>query len=134
MLVGPYGDDSVYRIRKKLMSSGFKPQVFERGSRNLAIYGGCDTMNRLLRSERRLRDGQAQVEDCVISWETYSTHAMVTFAQENSIIATGDGKWVKRGITYQRDAFVYRKNDDGSQTLMEIQFAGMSHALVFDKS
>jgi len=133
VLVGPYGDDNVEGIRKKLMSSGFKPQVFERGSRNLAIYGGCDTMNRLLRSERRVRDVEAQVEDCVISWETYSTHAMVTFAQENSIVAAGDGKWVKRGIKYQHDAFVYRKNDDGSQTLIEIQFAGMSHALVFDK-
>jgi hypothetical protein len=74
------------------------------------------------------------VEDCVISWETYSTHAMVTFVQESNIIATADGKWVKRGIRYQRNAFVYRKNDDGSQTLIEIQFAGMSHALVFDKS
>jgi hypothetical protein len=41
---------------------------------------------------------------------------------------------VKRGIRYDRDAFVYRKNDDGSQTLIEIQFAGMSHALVFEKS
>jgi hypothetical protein len=29
---------------------------------------------------------------------------------------------------------VYRKNDDGSQTLLEIQFAGMSQALVFEKS
>ena len=134
VLVGPYGDDNAEGIRMRLMSSGFKPQVFERGSRNLAIYGGCDTMNRLLRSQRRLRDVQAQVEDCVISWETYSTHAVVTFAQENGIVATGDGKWVKHGITYQRDAFVYRKNDDGSQTLIEIQFAGMSHALVFDKS
>jgi len=74
------------------------------------------------------------VEDCVISWETYSTQAMVTFVQESNIIATADGKWVKRGIRYQRNAFVYRKNDDGSQTLIEIQFAGMSHALVFDKS
>lgn len=134
VLVGPYGDDDVEAIRKKLMSSGFTPQVFERGSRNFAIYGGCDTMHWLLRSERRPRGVRPEVEDCVISWETYSTHAVVTFAKENSIVATGDGKWVKRGITYQRDAFVYRKNDDGSQTLIEIQFAGMSHALVFDKS
>jgi hypothetical protein len=74
------------------------------------------------------------VEDCAISWETYSTHAKVKFVQENSIVATADGKWVKREARYQRDAFVYRKNDDGSQTLIEIQFAGMSHALVFDKS
>ncbi len=134
VLAGPYNDDNVDGIRKKLVANGFKPQVFERGSRNLAIYGGCDTMNRLLRSARTLRDINAQVEDCLISWETYSTHAAVTFAQENKVVGTGDGKWVNRGIRYQHEAFVYRKNDDGSQTLIEIQFAGMSHALVFEKS
>jgi PilZ domain-containing protein len=134
VLVGPYGDDNAEEIRMKLMSSGFKPQVFERGSRNLTIYGGCDTMGRLLRSERTPRGVQIELEDCALSWETYSTHAMVTFAQENTIVATADGKWVKRGIRYKRDAFVYRKNDDGSQTLIEIQFAGMSHALVFNES
>jgi hypothetical protein len=134
VLVGPYGDDNADGIRTKLMSSGFKPQVFERGSRNLTIYGGCDTMGRLLHSERTPKGVQMQLEDCAISWETYSTHAMVRFAQENSIVATADGKWVKRGVRYDRDAFVYRKNDDGSQTLIEIQFSGLSHALVFNKS
>jgi hypothetical protein len=134
VLVGPYTDDKAEEIRKKLTSSGFKPQVFERGSRNLAIYGGCDTMNRLLRSVKTPRGLQMQLQDCTISWETYSTFAMVKFGQENSIFATADGKWVKRGVRYNRDAFVYRKNDDGSQTLIEIQFAGMSHALVFNRS
>jgi hypothetical protein len=134
VLVGPYGDDNFEEIRMKLMSSGFKPQVFERGSRNLSIYGGCDTMGRLLRSERMPRGAQAGLEDCALSWETYSTHARVTFAQENTIVARADGKWVNRGIRYSRDAFVYRTNNDGSQTLVEIQFAGMSHALVFNKS
>ena len=134
VLVGPYGDDKAEEIRKKLMSSGFKPQVLERGSRNLSISGGCDTMGRLLRSERRPRGVEMQLEDCAISWETYNTHALVAFAQNSSIVATADGKWVKLGIRYDRDAFVYRRNDDGSDTLIEIQFAGMSHALVFNKS
>ena len=134
VLVGPYADDKVEEIRKKLTSSGFEPQVFERGSRNLTIYGKCDAMGRLLRSAKAPRGLQMQLEDCAISWETYSTFAMVRFAQENSIVATVNGKWVKRGIRYDRDAFVYRNNDDGSQTLIEIQFAGMNHALVFNKS
>jgi PilZ domain len=134
LLVGPYDDDSAEGIRRKLISSGFKPQVFERGSRNLTVYGGCDTMSRLLRSERTSKNIQMPAEDCVISWETYNTHAMVAFVQENNTIATADGKWVKHGTKYQRDAFVYRKNDDGSQTLIEIQFSGLSHALVFNKS
>jgi hypothetical protein len=134
VLVGPYADDKGEEIRKKLASSGFKPQVFERGSRNLSIYGGCDTMGRLLRSAEAPRGVQRQLEGCTISWETYSNFAMVKFAQENTIFATADGKWVNRGIRYDRDAFVYRKNVDGSQTLIEIQFAGMSHALVFNRS
>jgi hypothetical protein len=134
VLVGPYDDDKAEEIRKKLMSSGFKPQVLERGSRNLSISGGCDTMGRLLRSERRPTGIEMQLEDCAISWETYNTHAMVAFGQENSIVATADGKWVKLGMRYDRDAFVYRTNDDGSETLIEIRFAGMSHALVFNKS
>ena len=74
------------------------------------------------------------VQDCVIRWETYSTHAMVKFGQENNIIATADGKWVQRGVRYEHDFFVYRRNDDGSRTLVEIWFAGMKHALVFDNS
>ena len=134
VLVGPYGDDKAEEIRKKLTSSGFKPQVLERGSRNLSISGGCDTMGRLLRSKRRPTGIEMQLEDCAISWETYNTHAMVAFAQNNSIVATADGKWVKLGIRYDRDAFVYRTNDDGSETLVEIRFAGMNHALVFNKS
>ena len=91
-------------------------------------------MGRLLRSERRPTGIEMQLEDCAISWETYNTHAMVAFGQENSIVATADGKWVKLGMRYDRDAFVYRTNDDGSETLVEIRFAGMNHALVFNKS
>ena len=135
VLVGPYDDDErAEGIRKKLVSGGFKPQVFERGSRTFTIYGGCDTISRLLRSERTPNRILMPVQDCVIRWETYSTHAMVKFGQENNIIATADGKWVQRGVRYEHDAFVYRRNDDGSRTLLEIWFAGMRHALVFDNS
>ncbi len=74
------------------------------------------------------------VEDCLISWESYSASAIVKFVRENYVIATADGRWVNRGLRFERDAFVYRNNDDGSQTLVEIQFAGMSQALVFDKT
>ena len=63
VLVGPYADDKAEEIRKKLTSSGFKPRVFERGSRNLTIYGGCDAMGRLLHSART-------PETCRCSWKT----------------------------------------------------------------
>lgn len=133
LLVGPYNDDQAEGIRKKLVASGFRPQVFERGSRGFNIGGGCETMGQLLRSEPTNRI-QMRAEGCVISWETYSNFTMVKFGSENSMIATANGRWVNRAITYPRDAFVYRVNDDGSRTLLEIQFAGMSHALVFGKS
>jgi len=133
VLVGPYDDNRAEDVRKKLVAGGFKPQVVERGSRNFTVYGGCDTMSRMLRSGL-IKCTQTTPAECVITWETYSTHAIVKFLEENSVVDTADGKWVNRGVRYERDAFVYRKNDDGSRTLLEIQFAGMSHALVFDKS
>ena len=134
VVVGPYGDDKAEAARKGLASHGFKTLAFERGSRTLTVYGGCDTMSRLLRSRPAPRFIDVPVEDCLISWESYSARAIVKFVQDNYVVATADGKWVNRGLRFERDAFVYRKNDDGSQTLVEIQFAGMSQALVFDKS
>jgi cell division protein FtsN len=134
VLVGPYAGDKADAARKNLMSHGFKPLAFERGSRTLTLYGGCDTMSRLLRSGQIANSGATSVEDCLISWESYSNHAIVKFMQDSDVVATADGRWVNRGLRFEQDAFVYRKNDDGSRTLIEIQFAGMSQALVFDKS
>jgi hypothetical protein len=134
VVVGPYGDDKAEAARKNLASHGFKTRAFERGSRTLTIYGGCDTMSRLLRSGPTPRVFDVPVADCMISWESYSARAIVKFVQDNYVIATADGKWVSRGLRFERDAFVYRKNEDGSQTLVEIQFAGMNQALVFDQS
>jgi hypothetical protein len=134
LLVGPYADDKADAARKNLVSHGFKPRAFERGSRNLTVYGGCDTMNRLLHSGLTPRGAGTPVEDCLISWESYSNHAIVKFVREDYVVATADGRWVNRGSRFDRDAFVYRKNNDGSRTLLEIQFAGMSQALVFGKS
>jgi len=134
VVVGPYGDDKAETARKNLAFHGFKTRAFERGARTLSIYGGCDTMSRLLRSGPAPKVIDVPVADCMISWESYSARAIVKFVQDNYVIATADGTWVNRGLRFERDAFVYRKNDDGSQTLVEIQFAGMSQALVFDKS
>src|SRR5207237_3415814 len=76
VLVGPYDDNRAEDVRKKLVAGGFKPQVFERGSRNFTVYGGCDTMSRMLRSGM-ITGTQMPAAECVISWETYSTHAKV---------------------------------------------------------
>jgi hypothetical protein len=145
VLVGPYAYDKAEAARKKLVSYGFKPRAFERGSRNFPVYGGCDTMRRLLRSGSTLNGvmstvythrspASIPVEECLISWESYSAHTIVKFVQNDYVIATAYARWVNRDLRFDLNAFVYRKNDDGSRTLLEIQFAGMSQALVFDKS
>jgi hypothetical protein len=124
VLVGPYGDDREAKAaHKSLMSRGFKPQAFERGSRDFRLSYAL-TLNGM----------RMPVGDCVIKWESYSSDVIVQFVQSKNIVATVDGKWVKRGVRYERGAFVYTKNRDGSRNLVEIRFAGMSQALVFGKS
>jgi cell division septation protein DedD len=121
VLVGPYGDhEDAEEARKNLVSRGFKPRLFERGSRTFTFHSGL-TLN-----GTRVPGG-----DYIVSWESYSPDARVEFVQGDYIVATADGRWVKRDVRYQHDAYVYRRNGDGSRTLLEIRFAGMSQALVF---
>jgi hypothetical protein len=121
VLVGPYAnDEGAEAAHKNLLSRGFKPRPFERGSRTLTLRPGLTLNN------ARLAGG-----DCEISWESYIADATVKFEQDNYLVATANGHWIKRDSKYKRDAFVYRRNGDGSRTLLEIQFSGMSRALRF---
>ena len=123
VLVGPYGhDEQATAAYKNLMSHGFKPRAFERGSRNVT-----------LRSGLTVGATRIPVGDYVISWESYVNHSKVKFLQDDYVVATAHGKWVKCPVRYENGAIVYRKNDDGSRTLLQIQFAGMGEALVFSK-
>jgi hypothetical protein len=122
VLVGPYGDDvGAEAAHESLLSRGFKPRAFERGSRTVA-----------LRSGLTLNGGRIDIGDCVISWESYMTDTSVKFTQGEYVVATADGQWVKRGVRYTRDEYVYRRNGDGSKTLLEMRFSGMNQALVFN--
>jgi len=124
VLVGPYGDDDLAETtHQNLVAQGFKPRPFERGSRNL-----------ILRSGVTLNGTHMPVGECTINWESYVSDAVVKFVHDNDVVATTSGKWVKREVKYTDDAYVYRKNGDGSRTLLEIRFAGMRQALVFGKS
>jgi hypothetical protein len=105
------------------VSRGFKPRPFERGSRGISFRSGL-TVN----------GARAPVGDYTISWESYVTDASVKLLRDNSVVATADGRWVKRDVKYSHDAYVYRRNMDGSRTLLEIHFGGMRQALVFGKS
>jgi hypothetical protein len=123
VLVGPYGDEEQAKATQgNLLSSGFKPRPFEKGSRNFTLL-----------SSLTLNGGRTPEGEYVISWESYIGNADVKFMRNSSVIATADGKWVKRDVKYPHDAYVYRRNPDGSRTLLEIHFGGMRKALVFGK-
>ena len=69
-----------------------------------------------------------------VTWATRSPEATVTFENHHQVVATVEGKWVDRGILYRQDAIVLDTNADGSQSVVEIRFAGMTGALVFGGS
>jgi cell division protein FtsN len=124
VLVGPYSNDNdVKSAHAYLESHGFRPRAYERGSRSFWFPAGLT-----------FHGTQIPVNDCVIRWESYVTDAIVKFEKGGSVVATTEGKWVTRSAKYEQNAIVYRKNGDGSRTLLEIRFAGMSRALVFGES
>jgi hypothetical protein len=124
VLVGPYGDeDQAKATHENLVSSGFKPRPFEKGWRNFTL------LSALTLNGARTPEG-----DYTISWESYIGDASVKFMHNNSVVATAGGRWVKRDVKYPRDAYVYKRNADGSRTLLEIHFGGMRQALVFGKA
>ena len=123
VLVGPYGSEAeAEAAHENLVSRGFKPRSYERGSRTFTFFSGL-TVN----------GTHTPIGNCVISWESYVPDAIVKFEKDGIVLGTTEGKWVRRGVKYEDDAVVYRRNSDGSRTLLEIRFAGMSQALVFSK-
>src|SRR5580698_5108530 len=124
VLVGPYGDEERAKsTHQNLVSNGFKPRAFEKGSRAFT-----------LNFPVRLNTARAPAGEYLISWESYLDDASVTFLHNDSVIATANGRWVKRDVKYPRDAYVYRRNGDGSRTLLEVRFGGTRQALVFGNS
>jgi len=124
--VGPYGNNhDADAARKDLVLHGFAPRAFEKGSRDFRLPLALT-----------LNGAQVPVGDYTISWESYSPDAVVKFTQSYSydVVATAEGKWVKSEVPFQRNAVVWKKGSDGSQTLLEIRFGGMSRALVFRTS
>ena len=124
VLVGPYGNqEEVTRTQKVLLSHGYKPRPFERGSRSFSFI-----------SALTLEGARLPVGDFTITWESYITDAKVKFAQGSDVLATADGQWVKRLWRYQRNEYVYVKSSNGSRLLREIHFSGLDRALVFRNS
>lgn len=65
-----------------------------------------------------------------VDWVSHSPEATVTFYKGKEAVATVQGKWVERGSQYRQNAVVYTDHPDGSKSILEIRFAGMSQALV----
>jgi PilZ domain len=124
VLVGPYSDpEEASRTHKNLLSHGYEPRPFERGSRNFTFISGLT-----------LAGMKLPVGDFTINWESYVSDAKVNFAQGNDVLATASGQWVKRPARYQRDEYVYFKTSNGLRLLREIHFSGLDRALVFRDS
>jgi hypothetical protein len=121
VLVGPYGDENHAKAtHDTLVSNGFKPRTFERGSRDFTL--GSPVV---------LGGARTPEGDYIIRWESYVGNATVKFQHNNLTVAEADGKWVKHDAKFPRNAYMYRRNPDGSRTLLEIHFEGMREALVF---
>ncbi len=124
VLVGPYGDEGKAKVTQDtLVSSGFKPRPFEKGWRTFKLI-----------SSVTLNGAPTPQGEYTISWESYIGNASVKFTRNSNVVSESDGKWVKRDAKYPRDEYVYRRNPDGSRTLLEIHFEGMRQALVFGKA
>lgn len=124
VLVGPYDkEEEATKVDKDLISRGYKPRPFERGSRNF-LFGSGVTLN----------GTKLPVGNFTISWESYVTDAKVKFAQNNDVLAAADGRWIKQPVRYPHNEYVYIKNSNGSRTLVEIHFAGLDRALLIRNS
>ena len=130
VLVGPYNNDREFETAHKgLASRGFKSRSFERGSRSFTLRSGLKMSGQLSLNGTPIPFG-----DYIISWEAYASEAVVKFEGEHSAVFSTRGKLVKLPIWHEHNAFVYKRNADGSQTLLEIRFGGTNQTLVFGKS
>jgi hypothetical protein len=121
VLVGPYhASEPAEEAYRNLVGRGFEVRPFERGSRNF-----------VLPAHLTLDGIEVPVGDCDISWESYINDVRVRFEQDNYVVARAEGKWESREPKYDRSAIVYIQNRNGSRTLVEVRFGGMSRALRF---
>jgi hypothetical protein len=123
VLVGPFNDEQkAAAVNQNLLAHDLRPRPFERGSRDI-----------LLRSGLTLNGARMPEGECTVRWESYINDTVIKIVQDRLLVTTASGKWVKNDAKYKRDAFVVRRNPDGTRTLLEIQFGGLSKTLVFGK-
>jgi cell division protein FtsN len=129
VLVGPYTNDREFEAAHKgLASWGYKSRSLERGSRRFPLRSGVKMNGQLT-----LNGTPIPFDDYVVSWESYASEAVVKFEGEHSAVISTEGKLIKAPAWHQYNAFVYKRNADGSRALLEIRFGGTNQTLVFGK-
>ena len=73
------------------------------------------------------------IGDYQVKWETHSPEATVTFLKKNKVVTTAQGKLVERDTKCARNTVVYQTNSDGTNTVLEIRFAGSNQVLIFNE-
>jgi len=66
-----------------------------------------------------------------LTWQPGAADAAVTVTRGKKVVATAQGKWVKREAQYNSNSVVYSENPDGSHSITEIRFANSDEVLVF---
>jgi PilZ domain len=123
ILVGPYGNDrEITAAHKSLASRGFKTRPFEKGSRAFTLRLGLTVTGTPI-----------PFGDYTISWESYSSDAVIKFEKNRNLVLTTEGRLIRHPFWHDRNAYVYKRNADGSRTLLEIRFAGTNQTLVLGK-
>lgn len=121
VLAGPYDDyQTEKRIHDSLLSHGYKPRPFERGTRDFAFH-----------SKLTIDGSPLPTGNFTIAWESFISDAKVRFTQSNGLLAAVDGRWVKHSSKFVQNEYVYQVQPDGSKPLLELHFGGMDRALVF---
>jgi len=65
-----------------------------------------------------------------VAWTNQTPETRLTISNGKRIVAQVDAKWVDRKNVHKGTSVVYKTAPDGSRSVTEIQFAGMSQALV----
>ena len=66
-----------------------------------------------------------------ISWESRRATAKVTVSRKSDILATVEGKLVKRAKKHDSSVILFGKNPEGKRIIREIHLRGSSQAIVF---
>lgn len=69
-----------------------------------------------------------------VTWSAPGGDPTVSFMKGKETVASAQAKWVDRGKKYENDAVIYANDGDGAPHILEIRFAGMAQALVFDNA